>query len=366
MSDLDRLSARPGLASVRRLWPLGKRIVVRILVLIGLLSGVLYQSLAWGPADGTPWRCEVLPLPGQRVAFSIDGREVTRWHHSPDYPSPFFFPFNGPSGASLTRMGHPGAPNHDHHRSIWFAHHKIEGVDFWSDETEGRIRQKQWLAYVDGTEEAIMASSLGWYDGAGEERLDQELVVALRPLVGQEYLLEIQSTFRPGEGRESVRVEQSNFGFLAVRVAKSLSGHFGGGRLSDSEGRVGEKAIFEKQSRWMDYSGLVAVVAEGGRRWQEAGITYFDHPQNSGYPSHWHVREDGWMGAAWSFAADQLVTEESPLVLRYLLYAHGGAYDAAKAKKIARDFGKRPSFFVRKSKRPHRQFEVGRHPVTGR
>ena len=54
------------------------------------------------------------------------------------------------SGESLTRMGHPGAPDHDHHRSIWFAHEKVSGVNFWTDLTTAKIRQKQWLAYEDG------------------------------------------------------------------------------------------------------------------------------------------------------------------------------------------------------------------------
>ena len=30
-------------------------------------------------------------------------------------------------------MGHPGAPDHDHHRSVWFAHFKVLGIDFWGD-----------------------------------------------------------------------------------------------------------------------------------------------------------------------------------------------------------------------------------------
>ena len=195
--------------------------------------------------------------------------------------------------------------------------------------------------------------------------MDQELVGALRPLADQEYGLEIQCTFRPGSGQERVQLGQTNFGFLAVRVAKSLSGHFGAGHLSDSEGRVGEKAIFEKQSRWMDYSGRVAVNREGHRVWKEEGITYFDHPENAGYPSHWHVREDGWMGAAWSFAADRQITPEKPLVLRYFLYAHRGDYEADDAMKIAQDFAGRPGFEVVKSKRSHRQFEVKRRSAVG-
>ncbi|HAY79257.1 MAG TPA: hypothetical protein DCY79_05560, partial [Planctomycetaceae bacterium] len=132
-------------------------------------------------------RCQVIPLAGQQVAFQIDGIEKTRWHFGTSYPRPFFFPFRGPSGASLTRMGHPGAPNHDHHRSVWFAHAKINGHDFWSDNTQCRIRQKAWLAYHDGPDEAIMAASLAWLDPDGSELLTQELVSAILPLPNGEH-----------------------------------------------------------------------------------------------------------------------------------------------------------------------------------
>ncbi len=56
-----------------------------------------------------------------RRSFQIDGHERLRWYFGTDYPRPFFHPLVGPSGSSLTRIGHPGAPNHDHHLSIWFA-----------------------------------------------------------------------------------------------------------------------------------------------------------------------------------------------------------------------------------------------------
>src|SRR5438874_232420 len=66
---------------------------------------------------------------------------------------------------------------------------------------------------------------------------------------------------------------KTNFGFLAVRVAKNLSEHFGGGVLTNSEGAKSEPAIFGKQAKWMDYSG---PVPNG----HTEGITYFDHPTN--------------------------------------------------------------------------------------
>ena len=106
-----------------------------------------------------------------------------------------------------------------------------------------RVRQKQWLAYQDGDDEAIMVVSLGWYDGHDpKELLAQELIAAVRPLDAGETLVELQSTFTPVA--EALELGQTNFGFLAVRVAKSISKHFGGGELRDSEGRSGEKEIF--------------------------------------------------------------------------------------------------------------------------
>jgi hypothetical protein len=261
-------------------------------------------------------------------------------------------------------MGHPGAENHDHHRSVWFAHHDVGGADFWSDRTEARVRQKFWYAYRDGDEEAVMATALGWYDGDGQELMEQDVVAAFFPLEDGEHALELQITVRPATGREAVELGKTNFGFLAVRVAKTISVHFGGGRLTDSEGRQGEKAIFGNQARWMDYSGPVAVGRGPKRRTVTEGITCFDHPQNPRYPTHWHVREDGWMGASFCMQEGCSVTAESPLVLRYLLHAHGGAYEPAKAQSVHDTFAKRPGFEITKSTRPHRQYEVKRKAAS--
>ena len=156
-----------------------------------------------------------------------------------------FIHWSGPSGRSLTRMGHPGAANHDHHRSIWFAHEKVQDNNFWSDQTETRIRQKQWLAYQDGKDEALMAVLLGWYGGPDSaELLQQELIASVRPEGQGETLLELQSSFRPTA--ETLEFGKSNFGFLAVRVAKHLSAYFGGGRLTNSEGLIRRKSVFGK------------------------------------------------------------------------------------------------------------------------
>lgn len=313
---------------------------------LGLLALVpLSASFAEEPsAPFTLPHYELLPLPDSQVAFLHDGVEQTRWHFDAKYPRPFFYPFNGPSGTSLTRMGHPGAPDHDHHRSIWFANAKIDGIDFWSDNTKARIRQKHWQTYTDGDKEAIMTSQLGWFDESGTERLEQDLVAASFADEEGGAFLEFQITLRPAKGREKVDLDKNNFGFLAVRVAKSLSHRFGGGQLENSDGLKGEPAIFGKSAAWMDYSGPIATGTEAEHHAVVEGITFYDHPENPRYPTPWHVRSDGWMGAALCLNEGHTISEGSPLVLRYLLHAHSGGCDHDRATRIADLFSKRPGF----------------------
>ena len=330
-----------------------------------LVVFLLMVSVSWQFAMGDdfkPERCEVIPLPGDQVSLRIDGVEKLGWHFGKQYPRPFFYPFNGPAGVSLTRMGHPGAQNHDHHRSVWFAHHRVNGLDFWSDNDGTHVRQKHWLRYRDGDNEAVMGVRLGWYDPQNVEVMEQDVVAALRPLEDDEFELELQITIRPPTDMETVTLEKTNFGLLAVRVSKTLSAYFGGGQLRSSEGGVGEPAIFGKPARWMDYCGPVVVGQEETRHVVSEGITFFDHPRNPRYPTHWHVREDGWMGASFTMNESFVVNRQDPLTLRYLLHAHNGEYDSAVAEAVHGRFASRPGFVIRRPKpgEKHRQFEIER------
>jgi len=90
------------------------------------------------------------------------------------------------------------------------------------------------------------------------------------------------------------------------------------------------------------------------------GITFFDHPSNPRYPTHWHVREDGWMGASFAMKDAYTITAEKPLELRYLLHAHAGEYDEPWAAAGHAKFAMRLGFDVAKSTRKHRQYAVER------
>ena len=221
-------------------------------------------------------RVQVVPQADDQVSFQVDGQERLRWHFAARHPRPFFFPLLGPSGRSLTRMGHPAAPDHDHHRSLWWGHQSIGGVNFW-EERGGvqQIRQEAWIHYQDGADEAGIVVRLGWIDAHKVRLMQQEMIAVYRPLPGNEGWLELQSTFTPV--LDKLPLARTNFGFIGLRVAAGLSAHYGGGRLTNSDGATGEKALFARPARWMDYSGPIAGTTR-------EGVTFFDHVDNPGSP----------------------------------------------------------------------------------
>lgn len=301
-------------------------------------------------------RCEIVPQPDSQFSFRIQGEERLRWHYAPHYSRPFFYPLTGPAGIPLTRIGHPGAPNHDHHRSIWFAHHRVLGIDFWAENTGATITQKRWLSIDENDNEAILAVELEWRDGHDPQPLlRQELISAIRTNQKQELFLELQTTFYPTA--ESLEFQKTNFGFLAVRVAKSISSYFGAGKITNSRQQTGEKAIFGKPAEWMDYSGPVSPELT-------EGITYFYHPANpvagSAGPVSWHVREDGWMGASPCMHGPLETTRQSPLTFRFLLHAHAGQLNHDEADSVYQQFSESLSYQLRQPEKRHTTATVSR------
>lgn len=298
-------------------------------------------------------QCECIPVEGNQASFRLNGKEVFRWNFSHQYTRPFLHPVNGPSGANLVRIGHPGAPNHDHHRGIWFAHTHVSGVNFWAEDGDGRIRQNEWLVYEDSDDHARMAVRLGWYDGhEPTPLLTQDVVFTLQPRSDNEYTIAIQSKLTPTAAQ--LELGQTNFGLLAIRVAKTISEHFGDGAITNSTLKQGEPAIFGKQSEWMDYSG--PVRSDAGEAIE--GLTYIEHPSNISYPSKWHVREDGWMGA--SICRDEAIMLEqaTPLYTRYLIYVHSGKPNVDRIRALQTELAASPILEVIKGTKRHMQYEL--------
>jgi len=279
-------------------------------------------------------RLQVVPMPDDQASFQRDGVEITRYHFGPGLERPFLFPVIGPAGRSLTRMGHPHDPeSHSHHNSVWMSHNDVGGVDFWSDRRLGTVRHKRIVKYEDEGEKSYVTAENEWVDKDGKVLLREARTVSVVLLAGKEWLLVIDSTFTAKE--RSVTLGKTPFGFLGVRMAKTIGVNDGGGRIRNSEGGVNEKEILWKQARWVDYSGAI----ENGKI---EGITLFDHPRNPNHPSYFHVRNDGWMGASLTYDGPREIPPDQPLHLRYGLYVHSDMKPPAEIDKQWKYFAEIP------------------------
>ena len=283
---------------------------------------------------------QTLPLPHDQASLQRDGKELTRYHFDPSDRRPFCYPIQGPAGRSLTRMGHPHDPvSHSHHNSVWISHHDVGGVDFWGDhgKGKGRIVHQRVLEFWDGEESTGLRALNHWVaDEGGRVMLEETRQIEVVPRPDGSWFLIVDLHFALPEGAaDPVVFEQTPFGLIGVRMAKTIGTHDGGGRILNSVGAVNEKAVFRKPARWVDYSGPIT-------REQRAGITLMDHPSNATFPSPFHVRGDGWMGICLTLDKAIEVSAGKPLVRRYALWVHAGVADAAAAQAAFEEFAARP------------------------
>lgn len=263
---------------------------------------------------------QAIPLPDHQISFQRDGVEIIRYYFGPALRRPFLYPVVGPSGRSLTRMGHPHDPeSHSHHNSIWISHNDVNGLSFWGDRTKGRIAHQRVELLEDGDDHAAIVAANAWINEATNKVLLQERRrIEVRLLPNKEWLLILDLNFDVKDS--DVVLGKTPFGLVGVRMAKTIGINDGGGELRNSEGESGEKGIFWKHAKWVDYSGPITASAT-------EGITLMDHPSNPNHPTGFHVRSDGWMGTSLTLDEARTIPVGKPLNLRYGLYIHGGMQD---------------------------------------
>lgn len=279
-----------------------------------LLIGAFILTRPALPAPKPVPRMQVIPLPYHQASFQRDGVEIARYHFGTALHRPFIYPVIGPSGRSLTRMGHPHDPeSHSHHNSVWISHHDVGGTDFWSDGGKGKVRHKRIIKFEDGAKSSSMLTENQWLAGKDKVLLLETRRLIAMPLDGSEWLMIIDMEFKTYGA--AVTLGKTPFGIIGVRMAKTIGVNDGGGTIRNSEGAVNEKEVFWKRARWVDYSG---PIASG----KQEGITLFDHPDNPNFPTYFHVRNDGWMGASLTHGGPRTIHPDKPLHLRYGLYIH--------------------------------------------
>jgi methane monooxygenase PmoA-like len=309
----------------------------RSIVLTGcLLRFTLLADAAQNqPANASPKpvpTMQAIPLPDHQISFQRDGVELGRYHFDPSARRPFVFPVNGPSGRSLTRMGHPRDPeSHSHHNSVWISHNDVNGVSFWDDRGKGRIIHQRIERFDDSDTAASVLTVNAWIDETGKVLLTERRQTQVQKLPENEWLLIIDLQLEP-KG-EPVTLGKTPFGLIGVRMAKTIGVNDGGGTIRNSEGGVNEAGVFWKPARWVDYSGPIKASAT-------EGITLMDHPSNPNHPSIFHVRNDGWMGASLTHQTSRTIEPGQPLKLRYGLYVHSGMPEMRLLEKRWKDFAR--------------------------
>ncbi len=278
---------------------------------------------------------QALPQPDDQASFVRDDTEIARYHFGAALRRPFIFPVIGPTGRSLTRMGHPHDPvTHSHHNSVWVSHHSVNGLSFWDDRAKGKILHQRVDNYEDQGEISWITSTNNWID---ESKNNQVLMTEKRRttvqlLANKEFLLYLDLQLDAPKD-QPVTLGKTPFGLVGVRMAKTIGVNDGGGEIRNSAGKSGEKDILWQPAKWCDYSGPI-------RDGVLEGITLMDHPANPNHPTVFHVRGDGWMGASLTQAEQRVIEPGKPLRLRYALFVHAGKPDAAELDKRWTEFSK--------------------------
>lgn len=239
-----------------------------------------------------------------RVSVNINGSLFTEYHHG-DASHVYYYPVIGPGGAKMTRS-YPmekvegEAQDHPHHRSLWFSHGDVNGVDFWAETASsggkppkqplGAIEHVKVLAMEAGKEVGTLKTSQKWVAPDGTVPVTSVQVLRVHAGPETERMLDFEVTLTAGD-KDAVFGETKE-GTAAMRIAESMRFKQpkakGEGHLLNDSG-VNDEKIWGMHSKWVTMAGPIA-----GKPY---AITFMDHPSNLRHPTRWHARDYGLFAA---------------------------------------------------------------------
>jgi surface antigen len=257
----------------------------------------------------------------------------------------------GPTGEPVIRHWpiKDGGPDedhdHPHHKSLWYTHGAVNGVDFWSDD-KGKIVHDKFLEVSSGPQGGVIKCQNNWVAPDGkitltDTRTHRFYSTPDGTMMDWEITLHAshgQVTFGDTkEGSMAIRLNPS-MQLMATKAMKSR-GEAAKGHIINSEGVTDDKT-WGKRATWCDYYGPVggAVV----------GIAIFDHPSNPRHPTWWHVRDYG-LFAVNPFGihdfekkpagtGDFVIPDGQSATFKYRFYFHKGDEKQGKVAEHFRDY----------------------------
>jgi hypothetical protein len=289
-----------------------------------------------------------------RVRVEIEGQLFTEYIFTGAY-RPYCYPVLAADGTPLTRdfpMKQVAGEDHDHphHRSFWFAHSDVNGVDFWNQDNAGSPRPKGKIVHdalletTSGTVGVLRARNR-WVAPDGAVFCTDERTLRFSGS-GPSRTIDIDVILRaPADA--PVKLNDNKDGVLALRLATWLNQRRppnsnrrftgGAGQLVTARGDR-DGAAWGKRAEWADYH-----AAHAGKMY---GVAIFDHPTNLRHPTWWHARDYGLFAAnplgqhdfeprtTPENAGLHVIPAGGSLTLRYRVLLHFG--DAKEAKLAER------------------------------
>ena len=301
---------------------------------VGQLVPASTSSADPAPAPGVKLTAE-----GRRVKVAVGGEPLTEYIPD-DGPKPFLYPLLGPKGAEMTRSFpmkkvDGETLDHPHHRSLWYAHGSVNGVDFWSIlPGAGSIRETSRMPLVDGPVVGVIQTADDWLDAGGKLVATDERVVRFYA-TRKARVLDFDVNLRAPANGPAVVLGDTKEGTFALRVATSMDVTAKkGGKIVTSDGLV-DKAAWGKPAAWVDYTGPV-----GG---QTLGIAVLNHPSSFRFPTTWHVRDYGlfaanpfgWHDFGRKETGQTTIAPGESLHFGYRIILHEGATDPAHLNQAA-------------------------------
>ncbi|MBA4410525.1 MAG: PmoA family protein [Bacteroidota bacterium] len=264
---------------------------------------------------------------GAKIDVTIDNLFFTSYIIAENEKYPFFYPVNGPSGASVTSMRNGTYP---HHSSLFFGCDRVNGGNYWQEGLErGQIVSlREDILENDGPRVVIENECIWKRPGAVSPVKDLRKITITAPSK-EIFQIDFEVTM---EMLLDVTIEKTNHSLFSARMDPALA-VVNGGTMINAEGESGEKETFGKASPWMDYYGKRGDKIEG--------MAIMQHPSNNWYPSPWFTRDYGFFSPTPMYwPADDKATvmkKGETIKLKYRVLVHSGTNETAK---IAAEFKK--------------------------
>jgi len=285
------------------------------------------------------------------IDVTINGSLFTAYHYGTQWRKPFLWPVNTEGGISVTRdypMDEESTPkpdrDHPHQKSFWTAFGEVNGVDLWGEGSGAGNQRCKNVDFGSGDAFGWIRSENVWEDQDGNPLIEEIREYRFYNTPENARLFDVFVSFKAGWG-DVLFSDTKEGGIVSARMRPDICRK--NAVITNALGDVDEARTWGKPAPWCDFSGDVPEVG-----WR--GLTIFDNPTNLRYPSCWHVRSYGLMGAnAFGYSyfnekkynqglipenGDYTIKSGESLDFNYRIYVHSGTVEEAKVAQHFEDY----------------------------